>query len=130
MGASIVAVCILFALYAKLEMIRGEGHFHSSHVDFRFNHQLDVPASAMQQSTFVDNIMSCVETCVNLGWCKSGNLKTTPESNGLHTCEVFSSDEYHIGNRLMYNQDYRHFRLVVSEYGLSLHGFSFRNMCI
>lgn len=119
MNAYSIVVFALVLLLAMLSTIRGEVLFDFSHVDFQFNHKLVVTPLTMQQTALVDSIMACVDICFNLVWCKSGNLKTIAQSNGLHVCEVFSSDQYDSDSTLTYHQDYRHFRIKVSECDLS-----------
>jgi len=110
-----VLICVLFVQFAMFSKISGQERSLDHLIfDFRFHHKLD-PAqnSTMRRSSLAVDMMDCLGVCANASWCKSGNLKTTPESNGLYKCEVFSTDEYRKNNTLTNDQGYRHFRIKV-----------------
>jgi len=113
---------IIFALFVMFSMIRGEERSLDHLIfDFRFDHKLESldhscsQNSTMRQSSLAVDMMDCLGVCASASWCKSGNLKTTPESNGLYKCEVFSTDEYSKQTNLISNQEYRHFRIKVCD---------------
>lgn len=101
---------LLFATHNSI----GEERSDPIIFDFRFEHRLDLPSSARKQSNQVIDMMGCLGSCVNAHWCKSGNLKTTPESNGLYVCEALSSDESDKNNKLIKEKEYQYFRIKVS----------------
>lgn len=63
--------------------------------------------------TQVKNNMSCLGECIRITWCQSCNFKTTPESTGLHVCELLFSDRFTKGNSLLSNETFHHYNLKV-----------------
>ncbi|XP_020899812.1 techylectin-5B [Exaiptasia diaphana] len=38
--------------------------------------------------------MECVFACMGVHWCRSTNFKIAPRSNGLHACQLISSEQF------------------------------------
>ena len=83
--------------------------------DFRRKERLTLPNGAKSQSIQVGYKMSCFTECVRALWCQSGNFKTTPEPNGLHICELLSSDRFTNGNSMIKDEAFDYFNFKVKQ---------------
>ena len=68
---------------------------------------------AKQESTLVEDNMGCAFECTNLYWCYSINFKITPQSNGLHVCELLSYDQFTNKSYMTENNSYNHYSIKV-----------------
>ena len=81
-------------------------------------------------SLLVDDTLDCTFKCVNEPKCKSFNLATNPDSNGLYLCELLDTDKYKAdGNDLQMNAAFHHFSPWVScnTPAQSVFAFSFKH---
>jgi hypothetical protein len=77
---------------------------------------LDLPIDAKdvhQRTTKVSNKMDCVFACVGIPWCRSVNFKTTAQKNGLHICELISSDKHKHKKHLKQDGAFTHLSIKV-----------------
>lgn len=66
-------------------------------------------------SLLLDDKFDCTFKCVNKNTCKSFNLATNADSNGLYLCELLDTDKYRAsGNDLQVNTAFHHFSPWVS----------------
>jgi len=91
----------------------GNRHEEPAIFDLFSKRKLTLPVTAGTKSSLVTNRMECLDECVGISWCQSGNFKTTSESNGLHVCELLPSDRFTTRNTLTTNQEYDHFNIKV-----------------
>ncbi|KAK3722373.1 hypothetical protein QZH41_013701 [Actinostola sp. cb2023] len=80
--------------------------------DFYPAHKLVLPLDMegiMQHSVRVADKMDCVFACTKVDWCRSVNLKTTPQSNGLFVCEMMSSDQFTSSSNMTSDKAYNHY---------------------
>lgn len=126
----LVSACFfLFLLVVGIS--RGEQRIQNAlFFAFRSQHKLvTLPTFAVGESSLVQEMMQCLTFCVNRPWCKSGNLQTTPNINGLYVCEALSTkNEYDVNTWLVGNSTFSYFRLKVkscySEAGCQFTAFS------
>ncbi|XP_031555407.1 MAM and LDL-receptor class A domain-containing protein 1-like isoform X2 [Actinia tenebrosa] len=55
--------------------------------------------------------MDCVFTCLEVPWCLSMNFQTTAQNNGLHVCELLSTDKYTHPQNMVQNNAFTHFSM-------------------
>ncbi|XP_028514235.1 EGF-like repeat and discoidin I-like domain-containing protein 3 [Exaiptasia diaphana] len=48
----------------------------------------------MKKTKYVADNMDCVFECMGVHWCRSINFKSAPRSNGLHACQLISSEQF------------------------------------
>ena len=72
---------------------------------------------AKQESTLVEDNMGCVFKCTGVHWCRSINFKTTPQSNGLHVCELLSSEQFTSRSYMTQDEAYNHYSVKVGDMG-------------
>ena len=82
--------------------------------DFKLQQKLNTTISTKTKSTKVKNMLGCLSECIPVHWCKSVNLKTTPEKDGRHVCELLSTNKYTKVNNLTEDAAYQHLSLKVS----------------
>ncbi|KXJ13266.1 Fibrinogen-like protein A [Exaiptasia diaphana] len=93
MSPSIIIVALL-ALYLGVNKTNAEEASDLILLDYHRSKNLSVPSTARSQSLQVKDKMECFGKCIGVGWCQSGNFKTTPEHNGLHVCQLLPSDRF------------------------------------
>ena len=81
--------------------------------DFYPAQKLTLPKGAKQKSTLVEGRMECVFECTAVQWCRSVNLQTTPQSNGLYVCELLSKDQFN--NSMTPDMNYNHYSVQVGD---------------
>ncbi|XP_031575059.1 uromodulin-like isoform X2 [Actinia tenebrosa] len=64
-----------------------------------------------QQTTQVPDKMDCVFACVGVPWCRSMNFQTTAHNNGLHVCELLSTDKHTHQKNMTRNDTFIHFSI-------------------
>ncbi|XP_031556388.1 CD97 antigen-like [Actinia tenebrosa] len=64
-----------------------------------------------QQTTQVPEKMECVFACVGVPWCQSMNFQTTAKNNGLHVCELLSTDKHTHPQNMIQNNAFVHFSI-------------------
>ncbi|XP_031556386.1 fibrillin-1-like [Actinia tenebrosa] len=64
-----------------------------------------------QQTTQVPDKMECVFACVGVPWCQSMNFQTTAKKNGLHVCELLSTDKHTHPQNMIQNNAFVHFSI-------------------
>jgi hypothetical protein len=83
------------------------------------NHVLTLPlglANLTQMTTKVSDKMDCVFTCLKgRPWCRSVNFKIKSENNGLHICELISTDKYLMPKYLIPAQGFTHLSIKVDK---------------
>ncbi|KXJ12710.1 Angiopoietin-related protein 7 [Exaiptasia diaphana] len=62
--------------------------------DFYPAQKLNLPKGAMKKTKYVADNMECVFACMGVHWCRSTNFKIAPRSNGLHACQLISSEQF------------------------------------
>jgi hypothetical protein len=84
-------------------------------------HVLSVPVNTVgvtQNTIKAADKKDCVAACTNVPWCRSVNIKITPESDGLHVCELISTDKYTNQKKLKKNASFIHYSMKV---GILIH---------
>jgi hypothetical protein len=67
-----------------------------------------------QMTLQVYDEISCAHSCVRERWCRSVNFKiTASEKNGLHPCELISSDVYNQSKNLKQDEKFIHLSIKV-----------------
>ncbi|XP_020893406.1 uncharacterized protein LOC110232532 [Exaiptasia diaphana] len=102
MTSSIAILAVLF-LFFGVHNSKGEEASDLILFDYHRSKNLTVPSTSRSQSVQVKDKMECFGKCIGVGWCQSGNFKTTPEHNGLHVCQLLPSDRFTKSNTLKDN---------------------------
>jgi len=68
-----------------------------------------------QKSVQVEGKMECLFACTGVDWCRSVNLKTTPQISGryMYICELISSDRYTHKNNMTQDKAFNHYSVQV-----------------
>ena len=75
---------------------------------------LSATTSGVAQNTIkVRDKKDCVVSCPDVPWCRSVNVKITPESDGLHVCELISVDNFTNHKDLKNNANFVHYSMKV-----------------
>ena len=59
--------------------------------------------------------LDCGFACTGLSWCMSYNFQRNSSHDGLHQCELLSSDKYNNSNAFQPNEEFDHFSIRVSK---------------
>ncbi|XP_028514229.1 EGF-like repeat and discoidin I-like domain-containing protein 3 isoform X2 [Exaiptasia diaphana] len=63
----------------------------------------------MKKTKYVKDNMDCVFECMGVHWCRSINFKIAPRSNGLHVCQLLSSEQFAGKQYMGPNEAYNHY---------------------
>lgn len=104
---------LVFVVFLKIEDVDSQVHRQPTLFDFYRKQKLILPSFSRTQTTQVKTKMGCFTECVRNVWCQAVNFKIAAESNGLHVCELLSSDRFTMYNTLKDVEDFEHFNLKV-----------------
>ena len=89
-----------------------KGHLFDIYPGSMLSFPLDM-TNVTQQSTKVPDKMGCAFACVGLPWCRSANFRLKPGKDGLHVCEMLSTDRYTSQRFMKSNQNFAYLSMKV-----------------
>ena len=81
--------------------------------DFYPAQKLALPKGAIKKTKYVADNMDCVFACMGVHWCRSINFKIAPRSNGLHACQLISSEQFAGKKYMGPNKAFNHYSVKV-----------------
>ena len=75
--------------------------------------KLSLPKGAMKKTKHVKDNMECVFACMEVHWCRSINFKIAPRENGLHACQLISSEQFAGKQYMGPSKAYNHYSVKV-----------------
>lgn len=109
-----VTFLLWFVSYSTSTKLDDSKKFEEIKFDVLPGQMLSVNSSGVSQNTIkVRDKKDCVLTCTEVPWCRSVNVKITPESDGRYVCELISVDKFTNKNGIKKNASFVHYSIKV-----------------